>query len=91
MRTLCQLWLLLLVRLVLTLYQLWLLLLVRLGGYKVNLSDFYSYRLIGKLTAFFQLFSSFRSSTCTNQPWSVPLPTRSFRFTTQKKGWPVSH
>ncbi len=31
-----------------------LLLLVRLGGYIVNLSDFYSYRLIGKLTVFFQ-------------------------------------
>ena len=26
--------------------------LVRLGGYTVNLSDFYSYRLIGKLTVF---------------------------------------
>ncbi len=39
----------------LTLYHLYLLLLVlqvRLGGYIVNLSDFYSYRLIGKLTAF---------------------------------------
>ena len=32
-----------------------LLLLVRLGGYIANLSDFYSYRLIGKLTAFLQL------------------------------------
>ena len=39
----------------LTLYHLCLLLLVRLGGYVVNLSDFYSYRLIGKLTAFLQL------------------------------------
>ena len=29
-----------------------LLLLVRVGGYIVNLLDFYSYRLIGKLTAF---------------------------------------
>jgi hypothetical protein len=29
--------------------------LVRLGGYIVNLSDFYSYRLIGKLTAFLKL------------------------------------
>ena len=37
----------------LTLYHLCLLLLVRLGGYIVNLSDFYSYRIIGKLTAFF--------------------------------------
>jgi hypothetical protein len=32
-----------------------LLLLVRLGGYIVNALDFYSYRLIGKLTAFLQL------------------------------------
>ena len=44
----------------LTLYHLYLILLVRLlvlvrlGGYIVNLSDFYSYRLIGKLTAFYQ-------------------------------------
>ncbi len=36
----------------LTLYHLCLLFLVRLGGYIVNLSDFYSYRLIGKLSAF---------------------------------------
>jgi hypothetical protein len=28
---------------------------VRVGGYIVNLLDFYSYRLIGKLTAFLQL------------------------------------
>jgi hypothetical protein len=38
-----------------TLYHLCLVLLVRLGGYIANLSDFYSYRLIGKLTAFLQL------------------------------------
>ena len=37
----------------LTRYHLFLILLVRLGGYIVNLSDFYSYRLIGKLTTFF--------------------------------------
>ena len=30
-----------------------LLLIVRLGGYTVNLSDLYSYRIIGKLTTFF--------------------------------------
>jgi hypothetical protein len=36
-------------------YLLCLRLLVRLGGYKANLSDFYSYRLIGKLTVFLQL------------------------------------
>ena len=34
------------------------LLLVRMVGCKVNLSGFYSYRLIGKLTAFMQLRSS---------------------------------
>ena len=39
----------------LKLYHLSLLLLVRLGGYIVNLSDFYSYSLIGKLTAFLKL------------------------------------
>jgi hypothetical protein len=33
----------------LTLYHLYLILVVRLRGYIVNLSDFYSYRLIGKL------------------------------------------
>jgi hypothetical protein len=39
----------------LTLYPLCRLLLVRLGGYIANFSDFYSYRLIGKLTAFLHL------------------------------------
>jgi hypothetical protein len=39
----------------LTLYHLSLLFLVRLRGYIANLSDFYSYRLIGKLTDFLQL------------------------------------
>jgi hypothetical protein len=34
-------------------YHLCLLLLIRVGGYIVNLLDFYSYRIIGKLTAFF--------------------------------------
>jgi hypothetical protein len=36
-------------------YHLCLLLLVRLGGYIANLSDFYSWRLIGKVTAFLHL------------------------------------
>ncbi len=36
-------------------YHLRLILLVHQGGYIVNLSDFYSYRLIGKLTASFQI------------------------------------
>jgi hypothetical protein len=35
--------------------HLYLLFRVRVGGYIVNLLDFYSYRLIGKLTAFLQL------------------------------------
>jgi hypothetical protein len=36
----------------------------RLGGYIANLSDFYSYSLIGKLTAFLHLQeSSFRNTT----------------------------
>jgi hypothetical protein len=35
-------------------YHLRLLFLVRRSGYIVNLSDFYSYRIIGKLTAFLQ-------------------------------------
>jgi hypothetical protein len=39
-------------------YHLCLLLLVRQAGYIVNLSDFYSYRLIEKLTAFLQLQSA---------------------------------
>ena len=39
----------------LTLFPLCRLLLVRLGDYIVNLSDFYFYRLIGKLTAFLHL------------------------------------
>jgi hypothetical protein len=45
-----------------------LLLLVRLGGYIVNSLDCYSYRLIGKLTVFFQ----FQESTFI--PLSQPLP-----------------
>jgi hypothetical protein len=36
-------------------YHLCLLFLVRLGGYIVHLSDFYSYRIIGKLTDFLQV------------------------------------
>ncbi len=39
----------------LTLYHLCWLFLVRLGGYIVNLSDFYSYSLIGKLTVSLQI------------------------------------
>ena len=51
-------------------YLLYLRLLVRLGGYISNLSDFYSYRLIGKLTVFLHLREfSLRNTT------SVPLPS----------------
>ncbi len=39
----------------LTLSLLYRLFLVRLNDYIVNVSDFYSYKLIGKLTAFLQL------------------------------------
>jgi hypothetical protein len=43
---------------------LYLLLIVRLGDYKVNLCNFYFYKLIGKLTAFLQLQEfSFRIQT----------------------------
>ncbi len=38
-----------------TLYPLYLVFLVRLEGYIVNLCDFYFYKIIGKLTTFFQL------------------------------------
>ena len=48
----------------LRLSHLCLLFLVRLGGYIVNSCDFYSYRFIGKLTAFLQLQEfSFRKPT----------------------------
>jgi hypothetical protein len=71
-----------------TLYHLCLLLLVRLGGYIVNLSDFYTYRLIGKLTAFLQLQEfSLRNLTvdtstsaarpsprCLNRVWATSSP-----------------
>jgi hypothetical protein len=52
---------------VLTLSPLFLLLLVRLVGYTVNLSVFYFYKLIGKLTAFLQLQEfSMRNPTVTS-------------------------
>jgi hypothetical protein len=43
------------ITILLILYPSYLLLLVRLGDYIVNLCAFYSYKLIGKLTAFLQL------------------------------------
>jgi hypothetical protein len=62
----------------LTLYRLFLLLLVRLGSYIVNLSDFYSYRLIGKLTAFLQLQEfSLHKPTVTSSTSTARLSLRS--------------
>jgi hypothetical protein len=46
---------LIIITILLILYPSCLLLLLRLRGYIVNLCDFYSYKLIGKLTAFLQL------------------------------------
>jgi hypothetical protein len=55
----------------LTLSLLCRLLLVRLDDYIVNLSDFYSYRLIGKLTAFLQL----QEFSQRNQTWGLRTST----------------
>jgi hypothetical protein len=55
------------------------LLLVRLGGYIVNLSDFYSYSLIGKMTAFLQL-----------QEFSLRKPTVDY-LNSSETGCPDSH
>jgi hypothetical protein len=56
-------------------------LLVRVGGYIVNLLDFYSERLIGKLTAFLQLqeFSLRRHTQVASSPPAARLSSRSFR------------
>jgi hypothetical protein len=56
----------------LTLSRLCRLLLVRMDVYIVTLSDFYSYRLIGKLTAFLQ----FQEFSQHNQTWVL----RAFSF-----------
>ncbi len=65
-------------------YHLWLLLLVWVGGYIVNLLDFYSYRLIGKLTAFLQI----QEFSLPNKPQCpVPLPPRGFLSTVQEQSW----
>ncbi len=50
--------------------------LVRLGVYIANLFDFYSYRLIGKLT----VFCIFRSSTCATQQWTENVKIYSLRL-----------
>jgi hypothetical protein len=59
------------------------LLLVRLVDCTVNLSDFYSYRLIGKLTAFLQV----QEFSQRNQTWelrtSIPPSPRGFFFVDQ--------
>jgi hypothetical protein len=70
----------------LTLYHLYLLLLLRLGGYIVNLSDFYSYRFIGKLTAFW----SFRSSAC-NLTVTSSTSSERLSLNNSNKGWSGSH
>jgi hypothetical protein len=54
-------------------YHLYLLFLVRVAGSIANLLDFYSYRLIGKLTAFFQLQEFSQQN----------LPVDSFTFDTR--------
>jgi hypothetical protein len=58
-----------------------LLLLVRQAGYIVNLSEFYSYRLIGKLTAFLQLqeFSLRRHTQVASSPSAARLSSHSYR------------
>jgi hypothetical protein len=65
----------------LTRYHLCLLLLVRLGGYIVNLLDFYSYRLIGKLTVSLKL----QEFTGVNQQWTFPLPPLDVLFVVEGK------
>jgi hypothetical protein len=64
-------------------YHLCLLLLVRLGGYIANLSDFYPYRLIGKLTAFSQL-QEFRWRNLPVEDSSTFAARRSSRTSSQK-------
>ena len=62
----------------LTLSPLSLLFLVRLGGYTVNLYDFYFYNLIGKLTAFLQLQEfSMRNRTVTSSTINALPSSRS--------------
>jgi hypothetical protein len=57
-----------------------LLLLVRQADYIVNLSDFYSYRLIEKLTAFLQLQEfSFREPTVTSSTSDARISHNSLR------------
>ncbi len=62
-------------------YHSCLLLLVRQAGYIVNLSEFYSYRLIGKLTAFLQLqeFRFHRLTQVASSPSAARLSSRRSR------------
>jgi hypothetical protein len=62
-------------------YHLYLILIVRVGGYIVNLSDLYSDRLIGKLTAFLQLqeFSLRKQTKVASSTSAVRLSSRSSR------------
>jgi hypothetical protein len=62
-------------------YHSFLLLLVRQAGYIVNLSEFYSYRLIGKLTDFLQLqeFSLRRHTQVASSPFAARLSSHSYR------------
>jgi hypothetical protein len=59
----------------LTLSRLCRLFLVRMDVYIVTLSDFYSYRLIGKLTDFFQ----FQEFSQRNQTWEIRTSTFAVR------------
>jgi hypothetical protein len=54
---------------------------VRQAAYIVNLSEFYSYRLIGKLTDFLQLqeFSLRRHTQVASSPFAVRLSSHSYR------------
>jgi hypothetical protein len=61
-------------------YHLCLLFLVRPAGYIVNLSDFYSYRFIGKLTSFLQLQEfSFRKPTVVSSTSTARLSLNNAR------------
>ncbi len=62
-------------------YHSYLLFVVRVGGYIVNLLDFHSYRVIGKLTAFLQLqeFIFRKHTQVVSSPSAARLSSRNFR------------
>ena len=69
------------IRLILSrLYRLWL---VHQTDYIVNLSDFYSYRIIGKLTVFLQL----QEFSQRNLIVGISLPSRGFLVDAEIKMW----